>query len=298
MKKIITAFAALIYLCISYRSFAQKDINKKVVTADGDTILLGHCKFSALQEEPFSKWFVYNADTTHIDTASANRLKKILKHTKLEIFMGTWCGDSRREVPQLYKLLKYIHYPEKNIRLILVNNSTEHYKQSPQHEESGKNIFRVPCVLVYKKDSVIGRVIEFPKESWAKDLYKIAKGEEYTPNYFAGFDFMNLLNNKKVNELQKDTTSLISSLKQTLSGRSELNAVGYVYYAMGDTAKTMFTFLMNYAVYPNEPRAINSLAFVYNKTGDYDKAKELYNKTLTIDPENKTAKEGLEMLSQ
>lgn len=289
----IKAVAAIAFTCIGYFAAGQKNINQPIITKEGDTMLLGHCTFSAFQQQPFADWFNYSADTAHIDTAAALLLKKALKNTTLEIFMGSWCGDSKREIPQLYKLLQFIHYPERKIKLILVDDETDRYKQSPQHEEQGKNIFRVPCVIVVKDKLEAGRVIEYPMESWAKDLYKIAAKENYTPHYSAGLHFMQLLNEKGVAALQKDSAAIIAEIKQKTAGRSELNAIGYVYNALPDTSKALFTFLINYAMYPKEPRAINSLAFIYNKMGNAEKAKELYNKTLSIDAENEAAKKAL-----
>ncbi|HRH61099.1 MAG TPA: thioredoxin family protein, partial [Chitinophagaceae bacterium] len=291
------AVATFAFAFISYFSVSQININLTTFTNDCDTMLLYRCTFSAFQQQPFANWFNYNADTAHIDSVTALQLKKALKNTTLEIFMGSWCGDSKREIPQLYKLLQYIHYPERKIKLILVDDETDRYKQSPEHEEQGKNIFRVPCVIVVKDKQEVGRVIEYPIESWAKDLYKIASKENYTPHYSAGLNFMQLLNEKGVAGLQKDSAAMIAEIKQKSAGRSELNAIGYVYNALPDTSKALFTFLINYAMYPKEPRVINSLAFMYRKVGNSKKAKELYNKTLSIDAENEAAKEALRSIS-
>ena len=72
--------------------------------------------------------------------------------------MGTWCGDSRQEVPKIYKVLDHCNVPESHIQLINLNVHDSVYKQSPSHEEKGLNIHRVPDLLVYEKEKEMGRV--------------------------------------------------------------------------------------------------------------------------------------------
>ena len=44
----------------------------------------------------------------------------------------------------MLKLLEIAGFDIQKVKLIFVNNTAEAYKQSPQHEEAGKNIKRVP----------------------------------------------------------------------------------------------------------------------------------------------------------
>lgn len=65
----------------------------------------------------------------------------------------------------------------------MVSNRDSLYKKSPQHEETGKNIVRVPTIIIEQKGVEIGRIIEFPKTSLEKDLLSILRKEKYQPNY-------------------------------------------------------------------------------------------------------------------
>ena len=65
----------------------------------------------------------------------------------------------------------------------MVGNGDSLYKKSPQHEEAGKNIVRVPTIIVEQKGNEIGRIIEFPITSLEKDLLTILRKEKYQPNY-------------------------------------------------------------------------------------------------------------------
>lgn len=74
-------------------------------------------------------------------------------------------------------------FPMKNLTMIMVSNKDSLYKKSPQHEETGKNIVRVPTIIVQQKGIEVGRIIEFPKMSLEKDLLSILRKENYQPNY-------------------------------------------------------------------------------------------------------------------
>lgn len=146
--------------------------------------LLGMHTMADLQQAPFANWFVPNYQNYHPDSLLLPTLKEILKGKTIQIFLGTWCGDSRREVPRMLKLLAAASFDSGKLEMVFVNNTPEQYKKSPGHEEQGKNIVRVPTLIVYKGKTEMGRFIEYPKESIEKDLLKILQGQPYEPNYF------------------------------------------------------------------------------------------------------------------
>ena len=107
----------------------------------------------------------------------------MLKDKKITLFMGTWCGDSRREVPRLLKILDCCGFPPEQLKMIMVSNQPDMYKQSPGHEEYGRNIIRVPTLIIEGMSHELGRIIEFPVVSLEKDLLRILRSEGYVPNY-------------------------------------------------------------------------------------------------------------------
>jgi hypothetical protein len=97
--------------------------------------------------------------------------------------MGTWCGDSKQEVPRMIKILLAAGMGTSNLSIIAVGNGADMYKKSPQGEEIGLNIKRVPTLIVYEKKKEIGRFIEYPVVSIEKDLLRILLKDGYVPNY-------------------------------------------------------------------------------------------------------------------
>ncbi len=145
--------------------------------------LLGKINELQLQKKPFSDWYTKNYQNYIVDKKTIKKLRKSLKKYDIQIFMGTWCKDSKREVPRFYKILENAKFPKNKISLIAVDSTKENYKKSPTGEEKGLNIIRVPTFIFYKNGIEVNRIIEYPIESLEKDLLKIIKGETYIPNY-------------------------------------------------------------------------------------------------------------------
>lgn len=173
-----------IYSCaVSKNSTSPVLINQLAKDSRGNDMLLGKCTRAALLQAPFGDWYKPNYDSYPVDSFSCNFIRPLLAGKSVTIFLGTWCGDSKREVPRVLKMLDCCGFSPNNLTLIMVSNKDSLYKKSPQHEEAGKNIVRVPTIIIEQKGVEIGRIIEFPKTSLEKDLLSILRKENYQPNY-------------------------------------------------------------------------------------------------------------------
>ena len=75
------------------------------------------------------------------------RLKSKLKNTTVDIYLGTWCGDSKKWVPQFIKLWDELGLKRSQLRLIGLYNDETRYKTAPNGEEQGTT--NSPCARVY-----------------------------------------------------------------------------------------------------------------------------------------------------
>lgn len=158
-------------------------LNQKIKDASGTEQLVGKCSRTSLLMTPYAGWFQKNYADYTVDTATCVFIRPLLQHKRFTIFMGTWCGDSQREIPRLLKMLDCCGVPEERVDLVMVSNAADSYKQSPQHEEKGQNIVRVPTIIVQEHKTEMGRIVEYPVVSLEKDLLRILKMEGYVPNY-------------------------------------------------------------------------------------------------------------------
>jgi len=135
--------------------------NAVVKNTNGTEMLLGHCTRSCLAQKPFAEWYFKNYNDYLVDSITVIEIRKLFKDKNMTIFMGTWCGDSRREVPRMLKILDASGIKEKQVQIIFVSNDPDLYKQSPQHEEKGMNIIRVPTFIISKGKKETGRIIKY-----------------------------------------------------------------------------------------------------------------------------------------
>ena len=138
----------------------------------GSPMLLGYCNREAFKDTSFSWWFDSMYDIYNVDTVTATKLADKLHNVDIEIVMGTWCSDSRREVPRFFKILDYLKYPSDSVKILTVGRD----KLGVHGETKNLNIHLVPTFIFYRGSKELGRIIESPKVSLEKDMLKILNG--------------------------------------------------------------------------------------------------------------------------
>ncbi|WP_440120708.1 thioredoxin family protein [Tenacibaculum sp. Ill] len=174
MKKIVYLFVAL--LIVSCASTP-----KNLATKNENGNLVGIATKKDFQQEPYgSDWFNDFYSYYETDKGTVEKLKPYLKDIKIKGFMGTWCGDSKREIPNFYKILDEAEFDYKNLELVTVNR-----QKKANGLEEGFNVIRVPTFIFYKDGKEIGRFVEHAIEdsSVEEDFLKILSGQEYKHPY-------------------------------------------------------------------------------------------------------------------
>ena len=293
----IAAMALLFHSCQRKITAQVPEGNQPVYTEPGGKpMLLGLHTKEDLQQSPYAVWYNKNYADYKIDSITANQLKPLLKNKKIEIFMGTWCGDSKREVPRMFKLLEYAGVQPSQITMIMVDNHDSTYKQSPAHEEKGKAIHRVPDLIVYSGKKEINRIVEYPVISLEQDLLAILKAEPYQPNYKGAAYLLQLTKANNANVIIQDSSNLADILKTMVKNSAEINSLGYVWMAAGETDKTMLAFQLNAMLFPKEANVYDSLGEINLKLNNKEAAKKYYSKVIELQPGNENAKKMLERL--
>jgi thiol-disulfide isomerase/thioredoxin len=136
-----------------------------------EPMLLGYTNRQAFQDTSFSWWFNSVYDTYNVDTVTAQNLADKLKDVTITIVMGTWCSDSRREVPRFFKILDTANYSSDSVEIICVDENLK----TEGDELEGLKLKRVPTFIFYKNGNELGRIVESPKETLEKDMIKILR---------------------------------------------------------------------------------------------------------------------------
>jgi thiol-disulfide isomerase/thioredoxin len=164
---------ATLFLTLQSCDTQKVVVNREVETTKDGKMLLGNQTKNQLLKEPFSDWYTKEHDEYAIDQTAVAALKKEkIKTYNIIVVMGTWCEDSHREVPRLFKILEAVDFPDNKLTMIAVNRK----KEAPSGEEGIYNIQKVPTIIVKKYGKEIGRIIESPNTGYLeRDLVDILK---------------------------------------------------------------------------------------------------------------------------
>jgi tetratricopeptide (TPR) repeat protein len=281
-----------ILVCIQISFFATAQNN-----APSTLNILGTFSADSLRAAPFAGWFVKNYDEYRPDSSTVAGLKKqVMKDIRIQVFLGTWCGDSKREVPRFLKSLHDANFPAAQLQLIGVGASDSLYKQSPAGEEKGLGIFRVPTIIVYKKGIEINRINEYPSLSLEKDLLKILTGQPVPPNYASFSTLRTWLSDGSLLDANISSRSLAQQLKPLLSSENELNSVGYLLLGQQQKKQALKVFQVNSVLFPESANVSSSLGEGYYETGEYSLAVKLLEKSLEQNKDPQAVKGILSVL--
>ena len=171
MKKI----SILVLLILIINSvYSQEELNRIIFDEIADeNVLFGYCNKEGFLGDDFNYWFQDEYDHYTIDLESLELIQSDLFSTiQIKIVMGTWCGDSQRELPRLIKILNHLEYNYENLSIIGVDKN----KTAKGTEFDQLNIELVPTIIFYVDNQEIGRIIESPAESLEKDIAGFISG--------------------------------------------------------------------------------------------------------------------------
>ncbi len=167
MKKIIL----LISLFFTIVNCQAQDVNRTDIDSTSQKeMLIGKCTYEGLLKNAvFAEACKTEFKYYNVDSASAKAIGEKLDNISILIFMGTWCGDSKEQVPRFFKILNMLNYDAKSIKYYC--NKRGKYADDPYANQF--NIVKIPTFIIIKDGIEIGRIVETPKVSLEKDLLEI-----------------------------------------------------------------------------------------------------------------------------
>ncbi|MBU3010242.1 thioredoxin family protein [Polaribacter vadi] len=198
LKKIIFIFlTTIIFACNSSKSTVENketEVAEKIVkakeyikvkaknanaTKNDRGYLIGFADKNSFADASYKSWFNSRYSEYNTNKEIIEKLKPIINDFTIKGFMGTWCGDSKRETPRFYKILEETGFDLNYFELVTVGRN----KKTPDNLQEGYNIIRVPTFIFYKEGKEVGRYVEYPRENLEKDILKIVTGAPYKHSY-------------------------------------------------------------------------------------------------------------------
>ena len=134
--------------------------------ASPEYVLTGYYSYDEIKE---LEWFKTRYDNYTPDDSIVNLLARSDKNIFIQVFAGSWCGDTHKLLPRYFKTADMAEI--KNHQVYFVDRQ----KKSPDGLEKNYNIEFVPTFIVFKDGSEIGRIVESTEKSIEADLWEIIK---------------------------------------------------------------------------------------------------------------------------
>jgi thiol-disulfide isomerase/thioredoxin len=127
------------------------------------------------QNEEFWGEYVNHYTSCTIDKEKIGEISDLLKDRAIHIIvvLGTWCGDSKEQIPVLRKVLDNLQNVDVSIEYIGVNRD----KLAGETDISSLGIIFVPTFIFYEKNTELGRIVEIPEGTMEEHIYKIVSNK-------------------------------------------------------------------------------------------------------------------------
>src|SRR5690606_5012093 len=168
----VRLFLITFLLITSIFSSMAQESNYEIIPSEQDDELIykGSCSFADISAVPAFNWNDALNDYEP-DSVSISILKEKLPAYQLSVFLGTWCEDSHRLIPQLYKVLQEAGYPLEQVGLEALDQN----KKGRNNSEQQYDVLFVHTILVFKEGVLIGKITETVQESIEGDLANMMK---------------------------------------------------------------------------------------------------------------------------
>lgn len=182
MNKLIIVLAIISLSCgntVTKSPYQPENDEMEETEFQGD-ILLGEFKKEDLLKKPFLSWFEPRYKSFKPHEESMQTIKENIGDYEIRLLMGTWCGDSKRQVPEFIKILDNANYDYSKIEMVAV----DYNKNTPSKIEEKLDVHHVPTIIFYKNGKEVNRFVEYPQEeSIEEDIAKIVGGKSYKNSY-------------------------------------------------------------------------------------------------------------------
>jgi thiol-disulfide isomerase/thioredoxin len=137
-----------------------------------DQVLLGPITIEQLLD--FPDWF--GADFISFDPSKyyCDQIVEKMSDVSFVCVLGTWCGDAKREVPRLIKVLQAVNFDPKNLKMYGVDRN----KIAPGGEQAQYSVEKVPTIILFRNGKELGRIVEQTSKSMEQDILAILEGRD------------------------------------------------------------------------------------------------------------------------
>jgi hypothetical protein len=256
----------------------------------GGPMWLGTVEPHHLMQAPFDEWYEsgYESYVPNADTVAA--LSTLLDGVEVEVYFGTWCDDSKQEVPRLIRVLDDAGFSHDRLELIALSDHPGDFKFSPGGKERERLIHRTPTIVMLRDGREIARIVQFPITTLEEDMLAIATEEPYVPRFGAEARLHEIVSSGGAEALEGRTSELADELGSLGDADSLWHYAQYDLLFNGKPGEAESVLNIFLRLYPESAIGYFLRAEAYRDLGDAEKALTDVRRSLEYDPDHRGAK--------
>ena len=178
----------------------------------GRPMWVGTVERRHLTTSPFDEWYESGYAGYEPSSETVEALSSSLDDVEVEVYFGTWCGDSRRDVPRLNRVLDDAGFSRDRLEMIALSDRPGEFKFSPEGKERERLVHRTPTIVLTRGGREIGRIVQNSVGTLEEDMLAIAKGEPYAPRFGAEARLHEIVSSGGMDALEGRTSELVEEL--------------------------------------------------------------------------------------
>lgn len=264
--------------------------------AEAQSILTGSITRVDLQKPPFAEWFDRQYSGYQPAVATVDKLREAWGGLSVEAYFGTWCGDSKRQIPRLLRLLDAAGFDEKHLTMVGLSDRNMEFKKAPGGLETRRRIHRTPTIVLVRGGTEIGRIVETPSTSLEADMLAILSGQGPEPRYGAEAFVHQLFIERADGDAEKALQTAGPEITRRTDPDSLWHYAEYDLLRNGRAREAKAVLDLHLSLNPRSVVGHILLAEALVTMGRKSEAMAAIDRALAIDPANTRAKRAAEKL--
>lgn len=170
MRSFLLIFAGL--MLFMAEGLMAQSLNKIINDPQTEQqILIGYADRNGLTKGEFSHYYNSQYEVYKVSDKLVKKISSRIENVSVTIILGTWCIDSKIQVPRFMKIMDALAFPSDKIKIIALDTR----KEAMVIDMGPYAIERIPTFIFYRDGIEIGRIVESPRKKLEKDIFKILR---------------------------------------------------------------------------------------------------------------------------
>ncbi|HVR98887.1 MAG TPA: thioredoxin family protein [Thermoanaerobaculia bacterium] len=175
MKKQKRSWLAVLVLAAACTANGQAVQEEKATANEEKGVLVG--AVTREQVEAAAPEWVQAEVESQPGAEAARALTGVEPGAEVTVFLGTWCGDSRRELSRLWRALDQIGTAGGTLPFQIRYIAVDREKKQPADLVAENDIHYVPTLIVRRGGRELGRIVETSPNGVEQDLLALLTGK-------------------------------------------------------------------------------------------------------------------------